>query len=133
KRLFAGAGQYRHPAFGIRSEVVPDRRQLLIGWRMQRVHHLWPVDRDARDAALLLVFDELVAHVRLLFSSRQSKVDSRRARMTSVSFWLWPVLSARAPLAASASALPAAQPSLSARSDVPGLSPTTPRASGDRR
>src|SRR5262249_4532675 len=58
----ARAGENADPAVGIRREVVPHPLELLVRRRVEGVHHVGPVDGDARDVVLLLVDDEFEPH-----------------------------------------------------------------------
>ena len=62
ERAVAGTGEDRDPHVGVLGDVVPDARQLLVGRRVQRVHHFRPVDGDDSDVIALLVADELELH-----------------------------------------------------------------------
>src|SRR6185312_17093991 len=58
----AGAGDDGHPLVLVGGEVVEDLVELEVRRRMQRVHHLRPVQRDGGDGAVLLDGDEFVGH-----------------------------------------------------------------------
>src|SRR5262249_36742706 len=62
KRLLACAGENGHPRLVVRFEVIPTAVELLVGRRMEGVHHLGSVHRHERNVISLLVANELERH-----------------------------------------------------------------------
>jgi hypothetical protein len=59
ERAIARAGDDADPGVGVGLELVPDRRELTVRRRVERVHDLGPVDRHDPQAALPLDLAEL--------------------------------------------------------------------------